>query len=904
MTVAQGERGREAAGRVFVSYRRSRKAEVLVVVAWLRSAGVDVWLDTDDIDPLADFPERIRAGIDGSHAMLVWWSLDYAESAVCLQELRRAWQHARRHSSDVGRRVWVLNPESGASHVFAGELDASNFLQPPPVGSEAAWAAALRDRLLALVPEGPLATERRAERVPPIHGAPLPSRDFTGRGAELMRLHSALFPARVGPDVRGAAVQIHGLGGLGKSELAAAYVGDFALAYPAGVLWLNLAPWIPAHPVTREDAAAAWLRALGAALSGSPTLWSALAIGPDGKTRPAPEVRERLAGHFGDHEPWLVVLDNLPELSPLDARQGVFLEVLAAPGSHGRTLITTRDARPIEGCMDLGLGPLVRDDALRLLARFRPNHPAERKAMEALLDDVGSHTQSLVLLGERYREGPSGYAGALVTLRDQGLLARLEAIAAQLRDELGLKARGIVAALATSIDPLSEPARRLLALASHCTPNVPIPDGLLGLAYGGQSMEDEFVQALRATLRTSLLDRRDRADSVYVHPLVAQAARVLLDVDFAALLQSLEIAVVQRMSVLRADPGLVWSLSDDAVHARYLAARAAGRNAVLLHVGLAFLERIAGDLVSARAHGEAAVSLARKTLEAEDPDTVDAMNTMAAVLLETGDYAQAAELSVAALEVSQRLWGSADGLTLSAKSNLAYAARKTRDFATAYRLQEEVLSGRLNTSGKGDRDTLAAMNNLAGTLREQAAVFRGIAHDLESPGNHLGAGRAIDPDAGAASELRDQAQLALARARDVEQRALEVRRRVQGPEHPETLIAMDQLAQTLLDLGEAAAAAELQRSALEATHRLKGPRHPDTTACAWNLLVTLGSLGEQSHAEIKQVFKRDLSWLLEADPAALGANQGAIRSQLRQSLGRTGAGKPAAQGPGSAPTAS
>src|SRR5690242_16073085 len=106
---------------LFVSYRRSQLTAVRTAVAALEGAGVDCFFDQQDIDPLADFPEEIRQGIDGCHAMLVWWSLDYCESDHCLAELHRAWQHARRHNSDVGRRVWVLNPEKSGHHIFAGE---------------------------------------------------------------------------------------------------------------------------------------------------------------------------------------------------------------------------------------------------------------------------------------------------------------------------------------------------------------------------------------------------------------------------------------------------------------------------------------------------------------------------------------------------------------------------------------------------------------------------------------------------------------------------------------------------------------------------------------------------------------------------------------------------------------
>lgn len=364
--------------QIFISYRRSHKAEVRAAKAALEAAGIDVWLDLADIDPLADFPDRIRAGIDASHAMLVWWSSDYGESDICLQELRRAWQYARRHSSDVARRVWVLNPERSAQHIFAGELNHSNFLVPPSAGGEVPWAQSLRERLEALLPEGPLADERRAEPMPMRYGVPVASRRFTGRGAELMRIHSALFPPRVGAAAAGAAVHTHGMGGIGKTELAAKYADEFAHAFPAGVLWLNLADWTPARPARLEEAGIVWLKALDQALGGhDPALLARLTRDAEGRELGAAEVRARLATHLGEQQPCLVVLDNLPELSPLDERRRL-LDFLGAPGTQGKTLVTTRDARAIDGFGAVALDVMGPDDALHLLLRFLPEDHALR----------------------------------------------------------------------------------------------------------------------------------------------------------------------------------------------------------------------------------------------------------------------------------------------------------------------------------------------------------------------------------------------------------------------------------------------------------------------------------------------------------------------------------------------
>ena len=246
----------------------------------------------------------------------------------------------------------MLNPEPGGGHIFAGELNASNFLTRPRRAAKRPGRNRLKSRLDALLSEGPLADERHAETAPPIHGAPSSSRDSPAAARELMRIHSALFPP-VRAVAAGVAVQTHGLGGIGKTELAARYVSDFAIAIlPAccGSTWpLGSRRSPPPKPMPTPPGCA-----LDAALANAPALWRELALDAKGKPRPASEVRENLARHFDNAKPALVVLDNLPELSPIDARRRI-LDFLAAPGPQGKTLVTTRDARPVDGYAPLPL---------------------------------------------------------------------------------------------------------------------------------------------------------------------------------------------------------------------------------------------------------------------------------------------------------------------------------------------------------------------------------------------------------------------------------------------------------------------------------------------------------------------------------------------------------------------
>jgi len=61
------------------------------------------------------------------------------------------------------------------------------------------------------------------------------------------------------------------------------------------------------------------------------------------------------------------------------------------------------------------------------------------------------------------------------------------------------------------------------------------------------------------------------------------------------------------------------------------------------------------------------------------------------------------------------------------------------------------------------------------------------------------------------------------------------RRRMLGDEHPDTLLAIDNLAFTLRDLGDVAGARKLQEELLGVRRRTLGDEHPDTVVAMSNL---------------------------------------------------------------------
>jgi eukaryotic-like serine/threonine-protein kinase len=105
------------------------------------------------------------------------------------------------------------------------------------------------------------------------------------------------------------------------------------------------------------------------------------------------------------------------------------------------------------------------------------------------------------------------------------------------------------------------------------------------------------------------------------------------------------------------------------------------------------------------------------------------------------------------------------------------------------------------------------------------------------------------------------------------ERALELRRRVLGPEHPDTLTTMNNLASVYDIEGKFAETEALDTQILEIRRRVLGPEHPDTLASMMNLGTVYGDEAKYAQAEALD------SRTLEIKRRVLGAeNPATLRS--------------------------
>ncbi|MDB4872624.1 MAG: hypothetical protein JWL97_3628, partial [Gemmatimonadales bacterium] len=179
---------------------------------------------------------------------------------------------------------------------------------------------------------------------PRLVNVPFHSQVFVGRGGELAGMEAAL--AEVGGVVVAA---VHGLGGVGKSTLAARYAASHADR-------LNPVWWITADTAAALEAG---LAALAAALQ--PELARAV---------PLETLAQRATAWLAAHQGWLLVLDNVTDPAHVAPVLGRTLT--------GRVVVTSRLGEGWHrlGAQTLRLGVLTEEQAVDLLtqiaARDRP----------------------------------------------------------------------------------------------------------------------------------------------------------------------------------------------------------------------------------------------------------------------------------------------------------------------------------------------------------------------------------------------------------------------------------------------------------------------------------------------------------------------------------------------------
>ena len=330
--------------------------------------------------------------------------------------------------------------------------------------------------------------------------APVPPAYFTGRHDELDALAQALTTG----DTPQAITALQGMGGIGKTALAAQLAVQLNGAFPGGVFWADLlADGGDPLPVL-----AAWARLCGHDVSAM----------PDPQAR-AQAVRGILANRVNEQGQLLIILDDVRS----EWLDGARLLLVARPPGVP-LLLMTRDVRVAHalGARITRLDVLPLEQSLALLTTLAgPVVKREPDAARYLAERLGGLPLALELAGR---------LAALYTQKPGWSLASLgEIIEARADDTLRLGQRGLAATFSLSYEVLDAEGQRLFRALSVFAPAPFGAEHVAAVLEHPVEAVEKGLDALVALGMVSWEQGREERSRYIMHPLLRDYASTLLE---------------------------------------------------------------------------------------------------------------------------------------------------------------------------------------------------------------------------------------------------------------------------------------------------------------------------------------------------------------------------------------
>ncbi|WP_392672527.1 FxSxx-COOH system tetratricopeptide repeat protein [Streptomyces sp. LN785] len=746
---------------------------------------------------------------------------------------RDEWNRALREivAPDPDRFVAVSVTTSalpGATSVF-GAADLTN------IGADEA-----ERRLLVRLglPAGPLpqpAEARTGPRypadVPEVWGG-VPRRNirFTGREALLNNAYRTLQEAGSGAGV----VTLHGMSGVGKTQLAAEYVYRFGSEYD--VVW-----WVPA------DRRALYRQKLAE-------------LAPELGLSTGAEYGERLRAvrdslRRGDpHSHWLLVLDGADEPEQIWD---------LVPTGPGHVLITSRNPEWSEHNSNLVEVPVYsREESVAFIRRRAPRlTPAEAdqladalEDLPLLLDQTAGWLNDSDMSVEEYIELLDGGIDQDVVKVSADFPVAFQTAWSILLNKLKDTVPESVdlLRLCTFFAPGSIPVRLLKEM-----PSGELPEQLSGLMNDpllwnraiGQLRQYSVV---RLESHESIIDEPSSGESLYLHRMVHQiVGKDMLERDRQ------EFIGVVRRALAAADPGRptdtrLWpAYAEITPHLKWADVLQSTDPAVhgLVLNCLRYMY-LSGEYRAGIKLGARAMKAWRELLGENHPRVWDVSYNYANLLRAVGDYAGTEAIERAAVDHLRTERGEGDLEHLRAAGGLAADLRGLGRYDEALEISGWILTSYRELLGEQDSRTLDAQNNLAISLR----LLGRYEESLELNRRTLEARRQLLRPRHSwtlYSEIHYATDLRLlgryGEAESLQAQSARVHRIVMGADNPQTLRAEHNLALCHYRSGDRAKARELFSRVLERCERVLGEDDPLTM-----MFAASQSFFAREHADIDQ----------------------------------------------------
>ncbi|KXX83370.1 Kinesin light chain [Madurella mycetomatis] len=228
----------------------------------------------------------------------------------------------------------------------------------------------------------------------------------------------------------------------------------------------------------------------------------------------------------------------------------------------------------------------------------------------------------------------------------------------------------------------------------------------------------------------------------------------------------------------------------------------------------------------------------KRMLGEEHPSTLTSIGNLALAYWGQGRWKEAEELGVQVMEASKRVRGEEHPDTLISIGNLASTYRDQGRWKEAEELEIHVMEATKRVLGEEHPDTLISIGNLASTYQNQGRWKEAeelVIQVMEATKKVLGEGHpnTLIGIANLASTYRDQGRWK--EAEELVIQVMETRKKVLGEEHPDTMTSMNNLAFIKKSQGRLSDALTLLQNCLHLQQRVLGRDHPDTVSTRFDL---------------------------------------------------------------------
>ncbi|HUE74991.1 MAG TPA: FxSxx-COOH system tetratricopeptide repeat protein [Pirellulaceae bacterium] len=615
--------------------------------------------------------------------------------------------------------------------------------------------------------------------LPPIWNVPYTRNpNFTGRAELLEQMRNAMVSDRTATLIQ----SVHGLGGIGKTQLVIEYayrhVGEYVCVW-----------WVRA-----EDAATR--------LSDYAALAKRLSL-PEADMQDERITIDAVRLWFGQNAGWLLVLDNVPH-----ARD---VAELLPTTALGHVIVTSRD--PNWGQYATPFRVDVFDCPSAVEYVLRRTGSSDRTGAAQLAMELGNLPLALAQAAAYIEQ-----TGIAITDYLALFLERRRELWSQQQPPAGYE-RTVAETLSLSLDQVrkqSEAAHDLVSIFAFLGPD-DIPLSLL--AIGAKGIPEKWATLLTdqlvlnnsiALLRSYSLVERN-GDLLSVHRLVQTVCRDRLKTDAAIHFAKVAVRLMGKVfpDGTPHDEPTLWPICSQLVGHAMIAAQHAESLAIEPEES-AYLFNQVGLYLHGRQLLKEAADAHRHALRIDEahygPDHENVAlraNNLGAVLNDLGSFSEAQEAIERALRINQQIHGPDDPLVGVHHNLLGMIKRELGDLAKASEYLERAIAISEAALGPDHIDVAISLGNLGVILRERGDLV----------GSH--------------EKLT---------------RALRIFESTFGLEHPRVAIALGHLGQTMADSGDWNSALDTFKAALQIEEKLFGAEDASvgqTANCIGRVLMAL-----------------------------------------------------------------